>query len=82
MGAIQRMPPFEFGGDRSWGYNPAFPYAVESSYGSGDDLKALVKAAHEQGIAVFLDVVYNHTAEAGPLGPTLSFRGLDDLGYY
>ena len=64
IGAIQLMPPFEFAGDRSWGYNPAFPYAVESSYGSGDDLKALVKAAHEHGIAVFLDVVYNH------LGPS------------
>jgi 1,4-alpha-glucan branching enzyme len=64
IGAIQLMPPFEFAGDRSWGYNPAFPFAVESTYGSPDDLKALVKAAHEAGIAVLLDVVYNH------LGPS------------
>jgi 1,4-alpha-glucan branching enzyme len=64
IGAIQLMPPFEFAGDRSWGYNPAFPFAVDSSYGSPDDLKALVRAAHEAGIAVILDVVYNH------LGPS------------
>jgi 1,4-alpha-glucan branching enzyme len=64
VGAIQLMPPFEFAGDRSWGYNTAYPFAVESTYGSPDDLKALVRAAHETGIAVILDVVYNH------LGPS------------
>jgi 1,4-alpha-glucan branching enzyme len=64
VGAIQLMPPFEFAGDRSWGYNPAHPFAVESNYGPPDDLKALVKAAHDTGIAVLLDVVYNH------LGPS------------
>jgi 1,4-alpha-glucan branching enzyme len=64
VGAIQLMPPFEFAGERSWGYNPAHPFAVESSYGSPDDLKALVRAAHKAGIAVLLDVVYNH------LGPS------------
>ncbi|MET0771666.1 MAG: alpha-amylase family glycosyl hydrolase [Candidatus Limnocylindrales bacterium] len=64
VGAIQLMPPYEFAGDRSWGYNPAYPYAVESSYGGPDELKALVRAAHEHGIAVILDVVYNH------LGPS------------
>ena len=64
VGAIQLMPPFEFAGERSWGYNPAHPFAVETSYGAPDDLKALVKAAHETGIAVLLDVVYNH------LGPS------------
>ncbi len=64
VGAIQLMPPFEFAGDRSWGYNPAHTFAVESSYGAPDDLKALVKASHETGIAVLLDVVYNH------LGPS------------
>jgi 1,4-alpha-glucan branching enzyme len=58
------MPPFEFAGDRSWGYNPAFPFAVESNYGAPDDLKALVRDAHAAGIAVILDVVYNH------LGPS------------
>ncbi len=64
VGAIQLMPPYEFAGERSWGYNPAYPYAVESSYGGPDELKALVRAAHEHGIAVILDVVYNH------LGPS------------
>jgi 1,4-alpha-glucan branching enzyme len=64
VGAIQLMPPFEFAGERSWGYNPSHPFAVETSYGAPDDLKALVKAAHETGIAVLLDVVYNH------LGPS------------
>jgi 1,4-alpha-glucan branching enzyme len=64
VGAIQLMPPFEFAGDRSWGYNTAYPFAVESTYGPPDDLKALVRDAHAAGIAVFLDVVYNH------LGPT------------
>jgi 1,4-alpha-glucan branching enzyme len=64
VGAIQLMPPFEFAGERSWGYNPAHPFAVNASYGDPDDLKALVKAAHEAGIAVLLDVVYNH------LGPS------------
>jgi 1,4-alpha-glucan branching enzyme len=64
VGAIQLMPPFEFAGDRSWGYNPAYSFAVESNYGAPDDLKALVRDAHAIGIAVFLDVVYNH------LGPS------------
>jgi len=64
VGAIQLMPPYEFSGNRSWGYNPAYPFAVESSYGHPDDLKALVRAAHEQGIAVILDVVYNHLGPA------------------
>src|SRR5690606_38938496 len=64
VGAIQLMPPYEFAGERSWGYNPAYPFAVESSYGGPDELKALVRAAHEQGIAVILDVAYNR------LGPS------------
>src|SRR5712671_1529376 len=64
VGAIQLMPPFAFAGERSWGYNPAHPFAVESSYGAPDDLKALVRSAHQAGIAVLLDVVYNH------LGPS------------
>ncbi len=64
IGAIQLMPPFEFAGDRSWGYNTAYPFAVESTYGSPDDLKLLVREAHAAGIAVILDVVYNH------LGPS------------
>lgn len=58
--AVELMPCAEFPGSRSWGYNPANPFAIESDYGGPDGLKAFVKAAHEAGIAVILDVVYNH----------------------
>ena len=58
--AIELMPITEFPGDYSWGYNPAHPFAVEESYGGINGLKDLVKAAHQAGIAVILDVVYNH----------------------
>ena len=57
---IEVMPIAEFPGDRSWGYNPAGPFAVESSYGTPDDFRALVDAAHARGIGVILDVVHNH----------------------
>lgn len=60
VNAVELMPCSEFPGDRSWGYNPANPFAIESDYGGPDGLKAFVKAAHEAGIAVILDVVYNH----------------------
>ena len=60
INAIEVMPIAEFSGDFSWGYNPAHPFAVKSTYGGPDDFKLFVKAAHEQGIAVILDVVYNH----------------------
>jgi 1,4-alpha-glucan branching enzyme len=58
--AILLMPICEFAGDHGWGYNPSFFYAVESAYGGPDALKALVDAAHERGLAVLLDVVFNH----------------------
>lgn len=54
------MPPSEFPGDISWGYNPSHPFAVESAYGGPLAFKRFVRAAHQQGIAVLLDVVYNH----------------------
>ncbi len=60
INAIEVMPVGEFPGDLSWGYNPSHPYAVESSYGGPLALKRLVQAAHSHGIAVILDVVYNH----------------------
>ncbi len=60
INAVEVMPVAEFAGDYSWGYNPAHPYAVESIYGGPEALQAFVKAAHEHGIAVILDVVYNH----------------------
>jgi 1,4-alpha-glucan branching enzyme len=60
VNAVQIMPAAEFAGDLSWGYNPAHIFAVESSYGGPEGLNAFVDAAHEAGIAVILDVVYNH----------------------
>jgi len=72
-----------------WGYNSIGYFAPHAAYSSGGDrgeqineFKAMVKALHAAGLEVILDVVYNHTAEGSPLGPTLSFRGLDDSGYY
>jgi 1,4-alpha-glucan branching enzyme len=60
VNAIQVMPIAEFAGDRSWGYNPAHPFAVESTYGGPTEFKKFVREAHRQGFAVILDVVYNH----------------------
>jgi maltooligosyltrehalose trehalohydrolase len=63
--AIEIMPISDFPGGRNWGYDGVLPYAPESSYGRPDDLKALVEAAHTRGIAVLLDVVYNHFGPDG-----------------
>ena len=60
INAVEVMPIMEFSGDFSWGYNPSHPFAVESIYGGPDAFKRFVKAAHEHGIAVIVDVVYNH----------------------
>ena len=60
INAIQVMPIAEFAGDRSWGYNPAHMFAVESAYGGPSAFKQFVKDAHAAGFAVILDVVYNH----------------------
>lgn len=60
VNAIQLMPPMEFAGESSWGYNPAHIFAVEHDYGGPRAFKELVKASHEHGIAVLVDVVYNH----------------------
>jgi 1,4-alpha-glucan branching enzyme len=60
VNAVQIMPAMEFAGDVSWGYNPAHIFAVESTYGGPEALRDFVAAAHESGIAVILDVVYNH----------------------
>ena len=72
-----------------WGYNSLgyfAPHAAYSSAGSGGgqvtEFKAMVKAMHAAGIEVVLDVVYNHTAEGDHTGPTLSFKGIDNAGYY
>ena len=62
--AVEMMPIAEFAGDFSWGYNPAHPFAPESIYGDPDDLRDFVDECHQRGIAVLVDVVYNH------LGPS------------
>ena len=63
--AVELMPIAEFAGRRNWGYDGVFPYAPASSYGPPEALKRLVEAAHGRGLAVFLDVVYNHWGPAG-----------------
>jgi 1,4-alpha-glucan branching enzyme len=60
INAIDVMPIMEFPGDFSWGYNPDHPFAIEGIYGGPDAFKLFVKSAHKQGIAVIIDVVYNH----------------------
>ncbi len=60
INAVEVLPIMEFGGDFSWGYNPSHPFAVESIYGGPDAFKRFVKAAHEHGIAILVDVVYSH----------------------
>jgi glycogen operon protein len=68
-----------------WGYNPLSFFSVESAYlsdGSRNEMRVAVRRLHAAGIEVILDVVYNHTAEGSELGPTLSFRGLDNASYY
>jgi len=68
-----------------WGYNSIGFMAPDSRYSASGDIsefKTMVKTLHNAGIEVILDVVYNHTAEGNQLGPTLSFRGLDNASYY
>ena len=68
-----------------WGYQTLGFFAPQSRYLKGDgisEFKAMVRAFHEAGIEVIMDVVYNHTAEGSERGPTLSFRGIDNLSYY
>jgi len=72
-----------------WGYNSIGFFAPHNEYSSaGDDgsqvaeFKSMVRALHEAGIEVILDVVYNHTAEGSHMGPMLSFRGIDNSAYY
>src|SRR5262249_13956069 len=68
-----------------WGYNTIGFFAPDSRYcasGQVNEFKTMVKTLHSAGIEVILDVVYNHTAEADELGPTLCFRGADNSSYY
>jgi 1,4-alpha-glucan branching enzyme len=66
INAIELLPIFEFAGEGTWGYNPAYFFAVERSYGTADELRALVDSAHAHGIAVILDIVLAHTAQRHP----------------
>ncbi len=68
--ALQIMPVSDFPGRYNWGYDGVLPYAPDSSYGRPEDFMALVDAAHERGISVFLDVVYNHFGPDGNYLPT------------
>jgi isoamylase len=96
--AIELMPVHQFVTDgflaerglkNYWGYNTIGFLATHNAYAASGQLgeqvpefKAMVRALHEAGIEVILDVVYNHTAEGNHLGPTLSFRGIDNAAYY
>jgi glycogen operon protein len=96
--AVELMPVHQFVSDSGlrdkelanyWGYDTIGYFAPHNRYSASGDLgeqvpefKALVRTMHEAGIEVILDVVYNHTAEGNHLGPTLSFRGLDNAAYY
>jgi glycogen operon protein len=96
--AVELMPVHQFVDDRSlldrglrnyWGYNSIGFFAPDVRYASGSllgdqvrELKTMVRAFHQAGIEVILDVVYNHTAEGNQLGPTFSFKGIDNASYY
>ena len=93
--AVELMPVHAFVDDRHlvaqglsnyWGYNSIGYFAPERRYAAGDrpedEFRTMVKTLHSAGIEVILDVVYNHTAEGNHLGPTLSFRGIDNAAYY
>jgi len=76
--AVEIMPVAQFPGDRNWGYDGVFPFAVQNSYGGPTALKKLVNACHEAGLAVILDVVYNHFGPegnyTGKFGPYITKR--------
>jgi len=72
--AVELMPVAQFPGSRNWGYDGVYPFAVQHSYGGPEGLKRLVNACHQRGLAVVLDVVYNH------LGPEGNY--LRDFGPY
>ncbi len=65
INAIELMPIAQFPGTRNWGYDGVHPFAVQNSYGAPDDLKRMIDACHQNGIAVLLDVVYNHLGPEG-----------------
>ncbi len=94
--AVELLPVFQFdvqdalpGQVNYWGYAPVSFFAPHQAYSSRrdplgpiDEFRDMVKALHRAGIEVILDVVFNHTAEGGHTGPTLSFRGFENSAYY
>lgn len=74
--AIELMPLAQFPGDRNWGYDGVLPYAPQASYGTPEQLKHLIDSAHEHGLAVILDVVYNH------FGPDGNYLGQYAKGFF
>ena len=72
VNAVELMPVAQSPGSRNWGYDAAFLYAVQNTYGAPDDLKRFVDQCHRLGVAVFTDIVYNH---AGPEGNFLNLFG-------
>jgi glycogen operon protein len=83
--AVSERPLVERGLVNYWGYNTIGFFAPDPRFlpaGAIGEFKTAVKRLHEAGIEVILDVVYNHTGEGNHLGPTLSFRGIDNLSYY
>jgi isoamylase len=95
--AVELLPVHQFVDDlrgekgrrNYWGYNSIAYFAPHNGYVSGrqpgqqvQEFKAMVRTLHEAGIEVILDVVYNHTAEGNHLGPSLSFKGIDNAAYY
>jgi len=85
---LHRRGLLEKGLREYWGYNTLGYFAPEPEYASGDgvsavrDFKMMVRALHNAGLEVIIDVVYNHTCEGNHLGPTLSWRGIDNRTYY
>ncbi|WP_405503405.1 glycogen debranching protein GlgX [Streptomyces anulatus] len=98
VSAVELLPVHQFAHEdhllrrglrNHWGYNSIGYFAPHADYSASGtagqqvgEFKRMVHALHEAGIEVILDVVYNHTAEAGELGPMLSLRGIDNRGYY
>ncbi|HYX01933.1 MAG TPA: malto-oligosyltrehalose trehalohydrolase [Reyranella sp.] len=74
--AVELMPVNDFPGRRNWGYDGVLPYAPDRAYGTPQDLKALVDAAHALGLMIFLDVVYNH------FGPDGNYLGVYAPGFF
>ena len=67
VNAIELMPITEFEGNQSWGYNPVLYFALDRAYGKADDFKQLVDECHKRGIAVIMDMVFNHTNGSNPM---------------